>query len=81
LHNLTNKKRDKPTMYEEDLFQVLRTVWVSIEMRFDHEEHRVDLCLILILAGMLGTRPGALVEGGKSRVRTGFCATGTSRSR
>lgn len=41
-------------------------VWVSIEMTFDHEEHRVDLCLILILAGMLGTRPGALVEGGKS---------------
>ena len=31
------------------------------------KSHRVDLCLILILAGMLGIRPGALVEGGKSR--------------
>jgi len=47
-------------MYEEDLFPVLRTLWVSIEMAFDHEEHRVDLCLTQILAGMLGTRPGAL---------------------
>ncbi|MCJ1478787.1 hypothetical protein MMC13_007471 [Lambiella insularis] len=69
LHDLTNKKRDKPTMYEEDLFQVIKTVWVSTEMTFDHEQHRVDLSLILILAGMLGTRPGALVEGGKNRGR------------
>lgn len=38
-------------------------------MTFDYEQHRVDLSLILILAGMLGTRPGVLVEGGKNRGR------------
>jgi hypothetical protein len=36
-------------------------------MIFDHEKHQIDFCLILILAGILRTRPEALIEGSKSR--------------
>ncbi|KAH7025324.1 hypothetical protein B0J12DRAFT_610384 [Macrophomina phaseolina] len=48
-------------MHVEDLFEVLRTLWVSTEMAFDHERHRVQLSLIMLLAGITGSRPGALL--------------------
>lgn len=48
-------------MHVEDLFEVLRTLWISTEMTFDHERHRTQLSLIMILAGITGSRPGALL--------------------
>lgn len=48
-------------MYVEDLFEVLKTQWTSSEMTFDHERHRVELCLFLLLAGTTGNRPAALL--------------------
>ncbi|EKG09599.1 hypothetical protein MPH_13344 [Macrophomina phaseolina MS6] len=58
---LQTKKREKVAMHVEDLFEVLRTLWVSTEMTFDHERHRVQLSLIMLLAGITGSRPGALL--------------------
>lgn len=48
-------------MHVEDLFEVLRTLWVSTDMTFDHERHRTQLSLIMLLAGITGSRPGALL--------------------
>lgn len=48
-------------MHAEDLFEVLRTLWASTEMTFDHERHRTQLSLIMLLAGITGSRPGALL--------------------
>lgn len=48
-------------MHVEDLFEVLRTQWVSTEMTFNYERHRTQLSLIMLLAGITGSRPGALL--------------------
>src|SRR5437764_15299056 len=48
-------------MYVEDLFQVLKTGWTSTDVTLDHERHRSELSLIMLLAGMTGNRPGALL--------------------
>ncbi|KAF9639217.1 hypothetical protein BFW01_g11023 [Lasiodiplodia theobromae] len=58
---LNTKKREKVPMHAEDLFEVLRTLWASTEMTFDHERHRTQLSLIMLLAGITGSRPGALL--------------------
>ncbi|KAH7002679.1 hypothetical protein B0J12DRAFT_551472, partial [Macrophomina phaseolina] len=58
---LQTKKREKVAMHVEDLFEVLRTLWVSTEINFDHERHRTQLSLIMLLAGITGSRPGALL--------------------
>lgn len=48
-------------MHVEYLFEVLKTLWASTEMAFDHERHRTQLSLIMLLAGITGSRPGALL--------------------
>ena len=48
-------------MRAEDEFELLKTLFVSTEMTFDHERHRVELALILQLAGITGNRPAALL--------------------
>ena len=48
-------------MRAEDEFELLKTLWLSGEILFDHERHRVALALILQLAGITGNRPGALL--------------------
>lgn len=58
---LQTKKREKVAMHVEYLFEVLKTLWASTEMAFDHERHRTQLSLIMLLAGITGSRPGALL--------------------
>ncbi|KAB2569482.1 hypothetical protein DBV05_g11844 [Lasiodiplodia theobromae] len=58
---LQTKKREKVAMHVEDLFEVLKTLWTSTDMTFDHERHRTQLSLIMLLAGITGSRPGALL--------------------
>jgi hypothetical protein len=78
---VAHQEKEKPTMYEEDLFVVVKAILVFPEISFDHEQHRADLSLVLILAGILGTRPGALVEGSfgpRLGVKIGCYAADTS---
>ncbi|KAB2568558.1 hypothetical protein DBV05_g12762, partial [Lasiodiplodia theobromae] len=59
--NLKSEKREKTAMYIEDMFEVLKTQWTSSEVTFDHERHRLELSLFMLLAGTTGNRPGALL--------------------
>ncbi|EKG09994.1 hypothetical protein MPH_12919 [Macrophomina phaseolina MS6] len=58
---LASEKREKTAMYVEDMFEVLKVQWTSSEMTFDHERHRLELSLFMLLAGTTGNRPGALL--------------------
>ena len=58
---LTTEKKPKPIMRAEDEFELLKTLWSSPELALDHELLRVQLALILQLAGITGNRPGALL--------------------
>lgn len=59
--NLSTEKKEKPIMRAEDLFELLKTLWVSKEIRFSHERHRVQMALIIQLAGITENPPGALL--------------------
>ncbi|KAI9893013.1 MAG: hypothetical protein M1814_000897 [Vezdaea aestivalis] len=59
---LRSEPKPKPIMRSEDEFELLKTLWLSTDMRFDHERHRLELAFILQLAGITGNRPGALLS-------------------
>ena len=48
-------------MRAEDEFELLKTLFLSSEVVFSHERHRVQLALIMQLAGITGNRPAALL--------------------
>ncbi|KAK4551680.1 hypothetical protein LTR86_010967 [Recurvomyces mirabilis] len=58
--NLSAEKEAKPIMRAEDEFELLKTLWESPEMTLQHERLRVQLALMIQLAGITGSRPGAL---------------------
>ena len=60
-YGLNIEKKKKPIMRAEDGFELLKTLHLSVEMIFDHERHRVQLALLMQLAGITGNRPGALL--------------------
>lgn len=60
-HGLRTEKKKKPIMRAEDEFELLKTLYLSSEMTFNHERHRVQLALIMQLAGITGNRPAALL--------------------
>lgn len=51
-------------MRAEDEVELLKTLWSSPEIALDHECLRMQLALILQLAGITGNRPGALLGRG-----------------
>ena len=51
----------KLIMRAEDEFELLKTLFLSVEIVFDHERHRVQLALIMQLAGITDNRPAALL--------------------
>lgn len=59
--DLETEKAPKPIIRAEDEFELLKTLWSSPLMRFQHERLRVQLALIAQLAGITGNRPGALL--------------------
>jgi hypothetical protein len=59
---LCTEKKPKPIVRIEDEFELLRTLWSSPELSLEHERLRVQLALILQLAGITGNRPGALLS-------------------
>lgn len=48
-------------LHAEDEFELLKTLYTSTETTYPHERYRVQLALIMQLAGITGNRPGALV--------------------
>ena len=48
-------------MRAEDEFELLKTLWTSPDLSLDHERMRIQLALIVQLAGITGSRPGALL--------------------
>ena len=48
-------------MRAEDEFELLKTLFLSVGIVFDHERHRVQLALIMQLAGITENRPAALL--------------------
>ena len=48
-------------LYAEDEFELLKTLYTSIETTFPHERYRIQLALIMQLAGITGNRPSALL--------------------
>jgi len=59
---LKTEKKPKPILRAEDEFELLKTLWSSPELPLDHKQLRVQLALILQLAGISGNRPGALLS-------------------
>jgi integrase len=59
---LETEKKPKPIVRAEDQFELLRTLWGSAEVGMEHERLRVQLALILQLAGITGNRPEALLS-------------------
>lgn len=60
-HKLRTKKKKKSIMRVENEFELLKTLYLSIEINFNHERHRVQLALIMQLAGITNNRPVALL--------------------
>lgn len=48
-------------MRAEDKFELLKTLHLSVKIVFDHKHHRVQLALLMQLAGITGNRLGALL--------------------
>lgn len=48
-------------MCAEDLFKLFKMLWVSKEIRFRHEWHRMQMALIMQLVRITKNRPGALL--------------------
>ncbi|KAL8809671.1 MAG: hypothetical protein Q9223_007893, partial [Gallowayella weberi] len=55
------EKKKKPVLHAEDEFELLKTLYTSMETTFPHERYRVQLALIMQLAGITGNRPAALL--------------------
>jgi len=60
-HELRTEKKKKSIMRAEDEFELLKTLYLSTEMNFNHERHRVQLASIMHLAGITGNRPAAFL--------------------
>ena len=60
-HNLRKDKKKKPVLHAEDEFELLKTLYTSTETTFPHERYRIQLALIMQLAGITGNRPSALL--------------------
>jgi integrase len=59
---LNTEKKARPIVRAEDEFALLKTLWCSSELAFDHERYRIQLALLLQLAGITGSRPDALLK-------------------
>lgn len=54
-------KKPKPIVRAEDEFELLKTLYLSHQIKFHHERHRVQDAAIMQLAGITGNRPSALL--------------------
>ena len=49
-------------MRAEDEFELLKTLFVFIKIIFNHEQHHIQLALIMQLAEITGNQPSALLS-------------------
>ena len=61
-YRLNTGKKTRPIVRVEDAFELLKTLWSSPEVVMEHERYRVQLALLLQLAGITGSRPEALLK-------------------
>ncbi|KAK7937639.1 uncharacterized protein PG986_014507 [Apiospora aurea] len=61
MFDLDTSKKDKAGLFVSDLDLILHHHWVKDEEVYAHERLRVQLALILIVAGATSTRPDALI--------------------
>ena len=61
-YNLKAKLDVKPIIQASDEFELLKALYTSPDSCFEHERHRIELALIIQLAGFTGNRPKALLE-------------------
>ena len=59
---LNTEKKPKPIIRAEDEFELLKTLWGTSKLVMEHERLRVQLALIIQLAGITGNRPQALLS-------------------
>jgi hypothetical protein len=59
---LSTEKKARPIVRAEDAFELLKTLWCSPEVVFEHERYRIELGLLAQLAGITGNRPDALLK-------------------
>ncbi|KAF2158757.1 hypothetical protein M409DRAFT_30718 [Zasmidium cellare ATCC 36951] len=59
---LRTEKKPKTIVRVEDEVKLLAALWSSNEMSMEHERLRVQLALLIQLAGITGSRPGALIS-------------------
>ena len=61
-HGLSRQPGDKPTMYVDDLVEVLQTNLTTLEKRYTLGQQRIDIHTVLLLALPTGQRPEALLN-------------------
>lgn len=60
-HRFNMKKKKKPIIQVEDKFELLKILYLSIEIICDHGQHRVLLALLMQLAGITSNWLSALL--------------------
>ena len=60
-HESDDSKTDRPLLDAEDFLEVIRCHWVTDTTSFPRECQQVQHATILLLAGVTGSHPGALL--------------------
>lgn len=55
-HNLSKNKKKKSILYVEDEFELLKTLYITIETIFSHKRYDVQLILIMQLIDITSNR-------------------------
>ncbi|KAF2024834.1 hypothetical protein EK21DRAFT_77812 [Setomelanomma holmii] len=63
---LDKSEKEKHAMYVQDLYAILRALWVD-DTKPLHGYIRVQMSLLLLLSAATGTRPGAIVESASAK--------------
>lgn len=58
---LSTERKPKAIVRAEDEFELLKVLWGSSRVPMEHERLRVQLALLIQLAGITGSRPSALM--------------------
>ncbi|KAI3016224.1 hypothetical protein CBS147347_10856 [Aspergillus niger] len=74
-HKLRTESKEKPILRSEDVFELLKVLWTTATEPWDP----VQLALIILLAGITGQRPGALVSLKHADVAITLFPTGRER--
>jgi Protein of unknown function (DUF3435) len=61
-YGLRTEPKAKPIMRVEDLFELLKTLYLSDDVFFTHERHRIALTLAMQIAAATANRPSAVLQ-------------------